>query len=170
MTESEKLYQVPGFDHFFCTMDGKIWSTKSNKFLKPMHTKEFYERVKYYIPGITPKWIPVHRLVMITFVGPVPLGLEINHKDGNKKNNKLENLEYVSRSENKKHAFRIGLIDFRGTKGNQRTSLTEKTVKKIKQSLEIDSHHQNLIRLANKYKVTTASIYNIKSGKTWKHV
>jgi predicted DNA-binding protein YlxM (UPF0122 family) len=51
----------------------------------------------------------IHRLVYETFVGKIDDGKEINHKDGNKQNNSLSNLEIVSRSENIKHAFKIGL-------------------------------------------------------------
>lgn len=53
--------------------------------------------------------ILVHRAVMEAFVGPCPIGHEVNHIDGYKKHNWLENLEYVTRSENSKHAIRNGL-------------------------------------------------------------
>ncbi len=51
----------------------------------------------------------VHRLVLVAFVGPCPEGLEVNHKNGIKTDNRLANLEYVTRSENNLHAFRTGL-------------------------------------------------------------
>lgn len=53
-------------------------------------------------------WL-IHQLVMLAFVGPVPAGheFEINHKNGNKTDNRLENLEYVTSSENKRHASRV---------------------------------------------------------------
>ena len=47
---------------------------------------------------------PIHRLVLETFIGPCPKGHECNHKDGNKLNNKLINLEWITHSENMKHA------------------------------------------------------------------
>lgn len=51
----------------------------------------------------------VHRLVMLAFVGEPPEGHEVNHRDGDKSNNALANLEYVTRSENNNHAFASGL-------------------------------------------------------------
>jgi hypothetical protein len=49
----------------------------------------------------------VHRLVYESFRGPIPDGLEINHIDGNKKNNSLENLEAVTRKQNLHHAVML---------------------------------------------------------------
>jgi hypothetical protein len=53
--------------------------------------------------------ILAHRLVWIRFNGPIPEGMEINHKDGVKHNNRLSNLELVTSSKNKLHAFKLGL-------------------------------------------------------------
>jgi HNH endonuclease/NUMOD4 motif len=52
----------------------------------------------------------VHSLVMEAFVGPRKKGMDINHKNGDKKDNRLENLEYCSRSQNMAHAVRTGLM------------------------------------------------------------
>ena len=47
----------------------------------------------------------VHRLVANTFLGNAPCGHEVNHKDGNKQNNSVENLEWVTKSENQRHRY-----------------------------------------------------------------
>ena len=50
----------------------------------------------------------VHSLVAEAFIGPVPVGCEVRHKDGDRKNPKLDNLEYGTRSDNIEDAFRHG--------------------------------------------------------------
>ncbi len=66
--------------------------------------------VTAYVDGVQQHYY-VHRLVAEAFI-PKPEGAsEVNHKDGNPSNNRVENLEWCSRSENAKHAFRTGLIN-----------------------------------------------------------
>lgn len=56
------------------------------------------------------KWLLVHVLVAEAFIGPRPEGLEIDHIDTNKGNARVDNLEYVTRSENHRRAYRMGLV------------------------------------------------------------
>ncbi|MDT9683471.1 HNH endonuclease signature motif containing protein [Streptomyces sp. TRM76323] len=84
--------------------NGDIFSKRSNKFLKiNYNTTHSYARV-----SIDGKTIKLHRLIIETFLGKSEL--EVNHIDGNKRNNSLSNLEYVSRSQNVKHAYDNGLV------------------------------------------------------------
>lgn len=83
--------------------DGGL-ARSGQKILKPYLTSG-YPSIK--IDGET---LYLHRLIAGLFIRPLLAGEEVNHKDGNKLNNKLENLEIVSRSENIKHAYRMGLI------------------------------------------------------------
>lgn len=53
--------------------------------------------------------VRVHQMVMLTFVGPAK-GLVVNHKNGIKSDNRLENLEYMTAVENLHHAYKIGLF------------------------------------------------------------
>ena len=54
--------------------------------------------------------VSVHRILALTFLEPVKGKNFVNHIDGNKLNNKLSNLEFVTASENMQHAYRVGLI------------------------------------------------------------
>lgn len=105
----------------------------------------------------------VHKMVAITFIGKRPKGLEINHIDGNKLNNDFSNLEYVTPSENRYHAFRIGL---RSNRGNDSPSakLREKDIFIIRKMLR-SGIKQKII--AKKFNVTEVHISSINTGRNW---
>lgn len=72
-----------------------------------------------------------HRLVWQAHRGDIPEGMCINHKNGKKSDNRLNNLEVVTYSENQKHAHRMGLIDQTSTR-NPVAKLTDDQVKEIR--------------------------------------
>ena len=83
---------------------GEIRPTKN----RAMHNQNGYPCLTLY-KGAKGKLFYVHRLVLEAFVSHRPKGMECNHKNGIKTDNRLKNLEWCTRSENLKHAFRIGL-------------------------------------------------------------
>lgn len=107
----EGLYSV--------TEDGKIFATAKynwkERFLKPWLIGHGYEVVSLYKNGKQRKFL-IHRLVAQAYI-PNPKGLrEVNHKNGNRLDNRVENLEWVSSKENKSHAWKVGLYSHRGEK------------------------------------------------------
>jgi len=108
----------------------------------------------------------VHRLVMAAFVGPCPEGKQVNHIDGDKENNHIENLEYVTQSENIRHSFAIGTRSQRGEKNTQ-SSLTEDNVHEIRH-LSLCGLTQKSI--ASRFNVTRTAISSIMTGKTWAYL
>ena len=101
---------VVGSPLYMVTPRGHVYSTfwRTVKRINPGVKPGGYEFVGIYENG-TPKYRMVHRIVAEAFIEN-PLGLpEVNHKDGNKRNNAAENLEWVTRKENVAHAFRSGL-------------------------------------------------------------
>lgn len=82
-------------------------------FVKGMMLKQHISNSGYYRISLHKKCVEkqhsVHRLVLLTFIMNPKNKRTVNHKDGNKLNNKLENLEWATYSENELHAYRIGL-------------------------------------------------------------
>ena len=80
--------------------DGRIWSYKRNKWLKPLTLPSGYQMVLLSDNG-KPKMYYIHRIVYETFSGsPIPEGMQVNHIDENKTNNHINNLNLMTPKEN----------------------------------------------------------------------
>lgn len=112
------------------------------------------------------KFFMVHRLVMETFSPrPDSLQLQVNHKDGNKENNNLENLEWCTGLENIAHAYKNNLV--RKAKGEQTgcNILTEKQVLEICELIK--KGQESLTDIGKQYGVSKYCISDIKRKKSW---
>lgn len=105
----------------------------------------------------------VHRLVAEVHIPNPDKLAEVNHIDGNKLNNAVSNLEWVSREDNKKHAVKHGLTA-RGEK-HRSCKLTEDKVRAIRVDLQLGS--LTLDEIAGKHGTTFQNISCIKRGKSW---
>lgn len=87
--------------------NGEIFSTKTNRIIKVFPDKDGYIKAHLYDKS-KGKYVNylIHRLVLENFVGPAPVDKpEVHHKDRNRANNNVENLEWVSRKENDSHVI-----------------------------------------------------------------
>ena len=109
---------------------------------------------------------PIHRLVAEAFIGPRPTGFQINHIDGNKCNNRVENLEYVSASDNQKHAFRIGLASMKGER-HTRHKLTDQIVIEMRRLRSLGETYKNIGKL---FGVTKCAASMACRGIRWSHI
>ena len=100
----EKIYKS-----YIVYSDGKIFSLARNKFLKPYISQNGYERVRICYDGKFESWT-VHRLVAMMFLDNAEGKNQVNHKNGIKTDNRVENLEWCTISENQKHSWKMGLI------------------------------------------------------------
>ncbi len=108
-----------------------------------------------------------HIIVATAFCKKNGRALTVNHKDGNKLNNKADNLEWMTLSDNHKHAFKIGLRCNDGSM-NPIHKLIEKDVNIIKRLYSYYNLKQKDI--ASLYCVTPTVICRIIKGKSWRHV
>lgn len=158
--------EISGYEWYCITDDGRVWTDKYSRYLT-ISEKHGYEFVSLFRNGRT-KHFAVHRLVAEAFIGIIPHGMQINHIDGNKRNNHVSNLEIVTPKENINHSWRTGLRciskisgeNSGGAKLNkeQVASIREKILKGI-----------DLGIIADEFGVTVSNIRLIKRGKTWKN-
>lgn len=105
----EGKYQVSNLGRVR-SLDRKIGNYfRQGKVLKPCVTRNGYLQVYLYNKNSIMKPRRIHRLVANAFIPKPKDKLEVNHIDGNKNNNNMENLEWCTSSENKKHAILTGL-------------------------------------------------------------
>ena len=108
----------------------------------------------------------VHRLVANAFIGKRPSGHQVNHKSGIKTDNRASNLEYCTPSENRKHAFRIGLQSNKGEQ-HSRAKLKDSDVITIHSLLRCGVRQTLIAKMVG---IDQPSISKIKNGHRWSHV
>lgn len=145
-------------EDYIITKNGEIINKHNNHKVKPQKNAKGYLRV-----SIGGKRLFVHRLVAETYI-PNPCNKsQVNHKDGNKENNCIDNLEWVTNQENRNHAVENNL-QICGSKCSW-AKLNENDVIYILNNKKIPS-----VELAKKFNVSSHTIRNIKNGKTWKQL
>jgi hypothetical protein len=125
----EQWKQRLGFDNYLISNTGRVISTTKNrtKELKAQQDAIGYLHFRLYPDepifgfydnnrGKKPLLCKCHRLVLETFSPTLDTTLEVNHLDGNKHNNNIDNLEWVTKSENMKHSYETGLREFQSLK------------------------------------------------------
>ena len=147
--------------------NGYVFTSRKERILKPGNDNDGYERV-VLCKNKRRKTYKMHRLVITTFVGVSRL--EVNHINGNKADNNIENLEYCTRSENMKHAFKTGLLLPKEQKGenNVNATLTDEKVKEIRNLYRGGKYFYR--DLAIIYNVGIATISDVINRRTWQHV
>ncbi|MDN6167577.1 MAG: NUMOD4 motif-containing HNH endonuclease [Lactococcus lactis] len=110
----------------------------------------------------------IHRLVAMHFLKENYFqGAEVNHKDGDKSNNCIENLEWLSTEDNKKHAIETGLFDQRGSKG-RKTHLSDLQATAIKRL-----YNNKLMtsgEIMHLFDVNRHTVLDISSGKSFRYL
>lgn len=160
-----------GYEEYQVSNFGQIKSLKSKneKILHLDKDRYGYMNVKLCKNG-TMKKFKVHRLVAMAFIEN-PNGFpEINHKDGNKENNFVENLEWVTKSQNIKHAFDTGLKLPNGISYGEKNGSHKLTKQDVDDILETYIPRDPIFggrALARKYGVGATTIQSILHNKTW---
>lgn len=108
----------------------------------------------------------VHELVLHAFKGPRPEGMQINHIDGNPRNNRKENLEYCTAKENTQHAIKMGLSPSQKGENNPAAVLTEDKVREIR----LLSKEMSQYAIAKRFGISRSLVGLVVQKLRWGHV
>ena len=166
----EGVYQVSSFGNLRsknreCKIDPIRRSKKHKRTVKGRLLTPMLKNRGYYTINLCRNgnaiMFNIHRLVALVFITNPENKPCVNHKDGNKLNNHFENLEWVTYSENIKHAYDNGLIKKKYYSGGLNT-FQVKVIRKTKGLTHLD--------LAEIFNVSQSCIYKIITYRTWKHI
>ncbi len=162
--------QIPEFPGYLASSEGFIVSLKRNrpKVLLGYMEPDGYHSVCLRRNGATVKR-NVHRLIAATFFDLCDGDGFVNHKDGNKHNNDLENLEVVSASENMRHAVAFGLWKAPTPEHKLRIKVLAGQAKALftkEQATSIANRPESNVALAKEFGCSKHTIRRIRIGKT----
>lgn len=162
---------IPGYKNFYQASSlGRVRSvertiktktstrTYKSKIIKPQKHNNGYLILRLYKQGIGKGYL-VHLLVLAAFKGACPKGCEGDHKDRNRKNNKLSNLRYLKKEENRAQ---------RG-EAHGMSKLNKYQVQRIRLMREIDKNF-NFDKVAQMFGVCRGTIEQIVYKSSWKHL
>jgi hypothetical protein len=149
---------------YYITEDGLI---RDGRLLSKHLSNKSYYFVSMYLKGKTFKFY-LHRLVAECYIPNPENKPQVNHINGNKLDNRIVNLEWVTNQENRNHAVENGLHPKGEQMGNSK--FTEEDIKWIRQNY-IPNHHQfGMSAIARKFNTYASTIHKIIHRTRWKHI
>ena len=149
---------------YFVSPNGNIYNRHGNLMVGAV------DRCGYRHTILNRKNRNVHRVIAETFI-PNPNNLPcVNHKDGNKLNNSIDNLEWCTHSENVFHAYQTGLEQRMCGEQHHAHKLTEDDVRYIRSVYNKRDKEFGAVALAKKFNIDRTTIHDIVRGKTWRDI
>lgn len=113
------------------------------------------------------KMLHIHRLVALAFLGEPPApSMEVNHIDADRLNPRLDNLEWMTKGQNRKHGYDVGFAEAKGER-NGYSKLTSEQATAIRAE---GMDRAAWPCLAARFNVSKATIRDVATGRTWKHL
>ena len=158
-------------NRFLISSYGRLMNKNSGLIYRPELLRTGYYSVRIGLSHSERMHIILHKAVAYTFIeNPNHLKF-VNHKDGNKQNNNVSNLEWCTASDNTQHAYANKLIDVSKISGenNSSSKLSEQDVIIIRATYQKGSSTSGERALARKYHVSRPTINNIINNRSWKN-
>jgi hypothetical protein len=144
--------------------DGRPGGLRIGKVLKPGRDGGGYQQVSLWRDGVATT-VHIHSLVAEAFIGPRPSsGHDVNHINGVKPDNRASNLEYVTRSENQKHAVKLGIQKVGSARAGSRFNESD-----IVEMRLMAANGEQYRRIAQLYRTNDRHVRLICTGKKWSH-
>lgn len=173
-----KPINIPGYEHYLITKDGRIFNTIGSRGIlkNPKELKSYPNKNTSYLTAVIrsnykAKAVYVHRLVAETYLEkPSDEHIEVNHKNFNKTDNRLENLEWVTPSGNREHMIEA----YGGTRENFIKNLL-KNEKLVRVGIKVYNITQSLVDIQDiwdcnedtaREALKRLEVYNKNSGKS----
>ena len=152
------------YDNYFIDIDGNVYN-KHNKILKPVDNGKGYLRVNLTLLDGTIICKAIHRLIAEAYIENPDNLPEVNHKDCNRKNNSIDNLEWCTHAYNIEYSYECSNRSAKGT-SNANCKTNEDTVHSICEHLQSGLKPSKIRDLGFDY----ALIRTIKAKRNWKEI
>ena len=162
--QNERWLDVPGYEGLYEVSDlGRVRNSRGTV-LKDRILWTGYNRAALNKNGCAKSHF-IHRIVCAAFIGPIPVGKEVNHIDGDRLNNRIENLEYVTRKENAAHRKVLGTSGVGET--NPNAKLKPDDVRAIRRLRGLGVSRRNV---ADNFGVSVFMVTKLTNGDNWQHI
>ena len=172
---------VPGFGNLYLTEEGKAFEKQldpdNQEYFQeiPIRSTSVYDRISVLVDGKR-KRFHLHVLMAIAFLGldlrshgTSNFSLQVDHKDNNKRNNQLDNLEIVTKQTNLTRAWKTGCYKNNGfaSKGKPKKSLRKFSSEDVAQIKALKEAGLSYRKIAEKFDCNHGAIYQILKGYTY---
>ena len=175
IVDEVELKIIPRFPNYAISKDGRVWSKtrednrghrQEGQWMKSAALKSVYVDINLHQLGIR-HTLKIHSLILETYVGPCPTGMECRHLNGIRGDNRLDNLCWGTRSENQKDRIQHNTSN-RGER-NGLAKLTERDVRMIVYIYQTGLFSTQE-EIANIFNINQGTISGVIHRKSWKHL
>lgn len=159
------MVEIDSCPGYFITTDGRVWSEKSGKWLSADSRR--YAMYTLYLGGGLARREYAHRLVAQAYIPNPENKPQVNHINGDKKDNRVENLEWSTKIENQRHAYATGLnTGIKGSKSHL-SKMADNTINLIRLLYGLGFKQRELAEMAG---CSISQVSRIVTRQNWGHI